>query len=579
MENTSPIPEAPSRPGGGFVNQPADPEEIGRVEDVVRTLAKTVRAHQLYEGRSPSYDRFVTTLQDTLVLLWESLPALVLDFEENRVVWEAHEVYRGEQRSESLAFLFFRDGIRQLVLLPGFEKEELARVLGLLAQVHRVREDQDDLVTMLWEADFDFVRYRTLELAMEGLELPQRSGSEVPTVDPGMLRAELSRESGWRSDPLGPPDSGPELSLVFQEALHVLEPAELSRLAEDLRREHARDLWADIVNGLVDRLEDATAERQRRIVTILTEFLPGLISAGHIRAASLILRELNVFAARAEHPSDAGRAETEALFSRLSEAGTIAELIRSVEDAPDAFPIEEFSDLLQYFPTAALGPLIGGVEAVVRPDIRDALESAIGSLAAREPGHVASLLGSNEPALLCGALRLVGRLGITGAAGDVARLLGRPEPQIRLGAIAAVQELRVATAAGALQNLLADPERDVRIAAARALGALRYPAARSRLEALLGSRRMREADVTERIAVFEAFGSVAGIDGIPVLDRLLNGRGWLGRKETSGVRAAAALSLGRISHASAAEVLTRAANDADPVVRTAVSRSLRPGAS
>jgi hypothetical protein len=579
VDAATPVPDAAARAGDAEL-LPTDPQEIGRVEEVVRTLAKTVRAHQLYEGRSPSYDRFVATLSETLALLWDALPALVLDIEENRIVWEAHEVYRSEQHSESLAFLFFRDGIRQLVLLPGFEGTEVGELLRILAQVHRVREEQDDLITLLWEADFEYLRYRNVELATEGLEFPGRSERKVPAVEPGQLREELNgRESpGWRTGG-GAAEAVIDRPLVFQEALHVLEPSELTSIAADLREEQGRDLWADVVNGLVDRLEDGSPERQRRVIGILTEFLPGLIGGGQIRAAAMVLRELKQFASREDAGEDSGRAETEALFARLADAHSISELIRSVEDAPEAFPIGDFAELLEHFPSTALANLIGGAETVVRADVRTAIESAVQRLAAREPGRVVGLLRSSDVPVVAGAVRLVGRLAITSAAAEVAKLLGRPETRIRLAAIHAVQELRAGVAAGALQRLLDDREREVRIAAARALSTLRYPPSRVPLENLLGSRRMRDADVTERIAVFEAFAAVAGPQGVPVLDRLLNGRGWLGRKEMPGVRAAAALALGRIAHPSAAEALNRAANDAEPVVRTAVTRSLRPGAS
>ncbi|MDQ3556778.1 MAG: HEAT repeat domain-containing protein, partial [Gemmatimonadota bacterium] len=74
---------------------------------------------------------------------------------------------------------------------------------------------------------------------------------------------------------------------------------------------------------------------------------------------------------------------------------------------------------------------------------------------------------------------------------------------------------------------------------------------------------------------FEAYGSAAGAAGVPRLERLLNGRGWLGRRETEEVRACAALALGRIPVPAAKQALASAAGDPDPVVRNAVSRAIR----
>ncbi|HEV3048838.1 MAG TPA: HEAT repeat domain-containing protein, partial [Longimicrobium sp.] len=105
--------------------------------------------------------------------------------------------------------------------------------------------------------------------------------------------------------------------------------------------------------------------------------------------------------------------------------------------------------------------------------------------------------------------------------------------------------------------------------------ALRWAPARARLEAALDSKRLREADLTERIAFFEAYGGLAGADAVPLLDRILNGKSWLGRREAGEVRACAALGLGRVRHPAAEKALSAAAADPDPVVRSAVGRALR----
>src|SRR5690606_18107686 len=123
--------------------------------------------------------------------------------------------------------------------------------------------------------------------------------------------------------------------------------------------------------------------------------------------------------------------------------------------------------------------------------------------------------------------------------------------------------------------LLEDPERDVRIAAARAIGNLGFGAGRSALEAALGSKRLREADRTEKIAFFEASGRIGDQGSVEVLDRILHAKGWLNRGEPTEMRACAAIALGRIRHPAARQSLEKAANDSDPVVRSAVARAIR----
>ncbi|HEX2204352.1 MAG TPA: HEAT repeat domain-containing protein, partial [Longimicrobium sp.] len=167
------------------------------------------------------------------------------------------------------------------------------------------------------------------------------------------------------------------------------------------------------------------------------------------------------------------------------------------------------------------------------------------------------------------------RLRVTTAATEVARLLRRPEASLRVVAIETLAELRSPTASEALEAALDDGEREVRIAAAKALSSLRYTPARAKLEAAIDSKRLREADLTERIAFFEAYGGLVGAEAVPLLDRVLNGKNWLGRREAPEMRACAALALGRVRHPAAERALGAAAADPDPVVRSAVGRALK----
>ena len=84
--------------------------------------------------------------------------------------------------------------------------------------------------------------------------------------------------------------------------------------------------------------------------------------------------------------------------------------------------------------------------------------------------------------------------------------------------------------------------------------------------------------VVDLSAVFYNPGAVGLIqdpEGVKLLDRFLNGRGFLGRKESGELRACAALALGKMNTPEATAALEKATDEQDPVVRSAVSRALR----
>jgi HEAT repeat protein len=113
----------------------------------------------------------------------------------------------------------------------------------------------------------------------------------------------------------------------------------------------------------------------------------------------------------------------------------------------------------------------------------------------------------------------------------------------------------------------------------RFLAARGHRASVQRLEATISGRRLPTADLTEKRAVFEAYGALCGEAGVSLLDGLLNKKGIFGKREDPEWRACAARALGRIGSEPALAALQRAANDKDILVRNAVSRAMRGGAA
>jgi len=118
----------------------------------------------------------------------------------------------------------------------------------------------------------------------------------------------------------------------------------------------------------------------------------------------------------------------------------------------------------------------------------------------------------------------------------------------------------------------------VRIVAVRAMGARNARAALPRIEAAIKGKDLRDSNLTEKMAFFEAYGLLCGDAGVPLLDGLLNAKGFMGKKDDSEIRACAAMALGKVNSPKATDSLSRAAGEKDVIVRNAVSRAIR-GAS
>jgi hypothetical protein len=549
------------------------------VESLLGTLAKTLRAHQMYEANNPVFQRFRASLGEEFVRLWTQLDSLEISVREDGFGY-GNQVFAVGTGRDSLAFAFYKDGIRFLKFLPGFE-HEVPTFLDAVRRAAKRSDDADDMISVLWEEDFDSLQYGYVDLLMEGVSVPDSGLMDLPSLGD----APLSLDDGATA--ASSEDGGPERSHTgsiaagltredFDETLYFLDPGELSKLQTEVELEMERDLRGDVLNALFDRLEESgRPDRQTEVMGILDQLMPLFLSRGYMANAAQVLEELDALRADGSVLDEALGERIDQFFLRLGDPDVLEQFVQALEDgavAPDSDEVTLFFSRLH---AKALPVLIRFAEMSDTPGVRGRLASAIDGLAARYPAEVEVLLGSEEATLVRGAARAAGRVGLGQAVRALHGALSHPDREVRLAVVEALVSIRLSPALQALITALTDSDRDVRIAAAKALGTVRFASAREALAAAIEDRRLKDADLTEKMTFFEAFGAVGGNAAVDRLAKILNDKGFLGRRAPVELRACAALGLGKVASPAAREALEKGRSDEDPVVRNAVLRALK----
>jgi HEAT repeat protein len=553
---------------------------VEEVRSLFVTLGKAFRAFQLYDENNPVRKRFVDTLRGEFAALWDELEKLVVSMDEDHIYLGESEVYHAQSRNDSLAFLFFKDGVREITFRPGIEAHELEAFLGVLQKARKLVPEGDDLLTVLWEAELQYFEYQYVDLLAEGVGLPEAgAGNTGPELQAALAAEdeEIAAEEEGAAAGAGEPDQHQTVKQDdFNPTLYILDPREMETLRAELQKELKRDTRADVLKALFDRLEEpANRERQTEIIGILSTLLPNFLSRGGLMAATNVLRELRRLEKIDGMFEESQLAASRDILDRISAPEAIEELIAALYTGTIRASSAQLNGFLQFLRGGALAPLLRESETVEHKELQAVLRKSVQGIASQNRGSLIELLGEDDPLIAAAAARLAGEMQVSEAGPGLARLLTHEETSVRLAAIDAAIALKASMVAGSLEKSLEDPEREVRIAAARALGELRYAPAAQTLADIIGGKRIRVADVTEKVAVFEAYGMTAGEEGIPLLSGLLNKKGRLSKKESTELRAAAALALGRIGTPGARAVLETATQDEDPVVRSNVNRALR----
>ncbi|NIP77903.1 MAG: hypothetical protein GWM90_01345, partial [Gemmatimonadetes bacterium] len=302
---------------------------------------------------------------------------------------------------------------------------------------------------------------------------------------------------------------------------------------------------------------------------------PLFLSGGQMAHAARILEELDDLMSEHSLIHEEARERVERLFERLSEPDVLEQFVQALEDgavAPDSDEVTLFFSRLR---PPAMPILIRFSEMSETSGVRGRLASAIDGLAARYPETVNELLASDETVLVAGAVKAAGRVRLAEAVPGLEKALKHRDRKVRLAVVDSLVSIRRSPALQALTLALEDQDRDVRIAAAEALGRLRFASARDALEAVIDGKRVKDADLTEKMAYFEAYGAVGGTKAVERLDTLLNARRLFRRRHPTDLRACAALGLGQAGTPESRRALEKARSDDDPIVRNAVIRALQ----
>jgi hypothetical protein len=531
-----------------------------QVAELINGLVKALRAYHMYLPNNPIYQRATENLRIAFIPVWAALDQLALTVAETDFIWEDQVVYHQMNKSESLAWALFKDGMRSLTICRNAELDELPHFLEVINRARFLAADAgDDLLTLLWEQEFELIQYNFIEFFGEGGgSLPEQSGSYATSAgeqDPAAQQRHSQAAEEAPPRPKGVVDLD-----EFDSTLYFLDENEINQVVREVEQEYARDVAGSSLNVLFDLFElQSEPEIRSEILSVVEHLFPTFLTARDFRTAASILRECRQLAQRTAGLKAEHAQRLEGFVAKLSEAAIVSQLLQSLDEAPALAGEAHVAELMRELRASALEPVLTSLPSLSSAPLRTLLEGVADRLAETYPSEVLRILKDPESPALAPVVTLCGRLG--------------------LASVQALAQLATPAAMALIEKALEDEDRSIRLAAVRVMGSRGYKGAQRRVEAIVLGKAVKEMDLTEKMAFFEAYGAIAGASGLKPLSALLLPRGMLRMKESSEVRACAAIAIGKIRTAEAREVLQRAAEDKDLVVRNAVSRALRETAS
>jgi HEAT repeat protein len=543
---------------------------VSHVEELVRALVRALRAFQMYLPNNPMYQRAQQQLEEAFPPVWAVLDELTLLVRETDLVWEDQVVYQQPSKSESFAWGLYKDGMRLVTLRKGAEEEEIVRFLQTVTRARHLAADaSDDLLTLLWEQDFQKVTYQFAEVISDPWVYDPQA-LDLQAQETGATRQEQVRQEAAAARPEGVVDPDD-----FDSTLYFLEEVEIAALRQQVEDEYLRDVRAAALSALFDIFElQSDTEVREEVLGVLEHLFPNLLARGDFRAVAMVLRELRQARARSQDLDGTFKSRLESFESRLSEPDTIGQLLQTLDEAPSLPPQEDLGEVLKELQAPALGTILTQLPRLNSPEVRTIIGAAAERLAHGNAGELQRLLRQLDVEALPGAIRLAGRLGLQAAIPGMTELVRHQANGVRLAAVEVLGQLGTPGAMAGLEPAIDDTDRSVRMAAVAAVTRRVYSGALRRLEAAVqGKGPPRER--AELRALFEAYAVVAGPSALPSLRAIVAPRGLFQRKASTETRTCAVYALARLRTSDARTLVEEAVSDKELSVRHAATTLLR----
>src|SRR3954454_7534926 len=342
----------------------------------------------------------------------------------------------------------------------------------------------------------------------------------------------------------------------FDSTLYFLDEREVEYLQSEIKREFSTDLRPAVIASLLDTFENQKDPTVREeICGLLDYFLLILLSTAQYRNAAYLLREAGVTAGRAPEVLEPQKQRLTQLNEIMSDPKPLGQLLQALEDSPLRAPQMELDELFGILQPRALETILSWIGRSANPQLKMLLEVAASRLAASNSAELIRLIGSDDEGVVLEAIRRAAALKSPAAVPALGKMLTVGEQEMRVAAVTALNDIGSPGAMQMLERAIADEDRDVRIIAVRAIGARNARAALPRIEAAIKGKDLRDSNLTEKMAFFEAYGALCGETGVALLDGLLHAKGFMGKRDDSEMRACAAMALGKIGSPKASESL------------------------
>jgi HEAT repeat protein len=548
------------------------PSDDKQVETILAQMAAVLKNIKTYDVDNPVMQKSFSLLSHGLLDFLSENESLTLLVREDALVYGNVAVYESASNLDSLAFVFYRDGIRLISFLDGMTGEDLWKFMLALNEARSADPYEADLVTILWEQSISGLRYKAVDAYLEDKEEkkieelisdfpddPIEPARGAVALGPAFFIHELGLSPRGSS---GTPKEGP---------LPVTE-AGGSSLVQEIFKQDDHSLMKQCSEICLELARfPENDEMFNSIVPFLGRICDWLVSWGDLLSASSVISELRAIIENEDDVSPRKASVLDAI-ARLGESAKIERVSAFLDDI-DKTRLDEVFAYLAMMEPVAVRPLFDILADCEIRDVRYMLCRVLSIIARHEPDRLRLFLLDRRWYVVRNAVTILGLIGSADAIPVLGSTSRHSEARVRKEVARALGRMKDPAGLTILADLASDQEEAVRLEALRAIEKVGVTDALGFMEDWIKDKKFEKRSSDERTEVFKLIGAV-GKAGLEVLQQVI--RGEIPRLSDK-TRAAAVHGLAAVGSKESSEILNELKDSISGDLRSTVMEVLSMG--
>ncbi len=539
-------------------------ENIKEARDILQVILKAKKLLRMYPPNNPIY---IKTLDESFLKFKQFLDYkdnFTINIRQNSILYDNEPIYSSAEKEENLALFFFKDGLRELSFKRGLPRDELEEFLKILAYDFERDAFDEDIVTLLWEKDFQYIQYVV---------------DEAFLVDEEEENYEIVSEKKIKEKITDVNDLIRAYADGFQEeeykgiAIVPLTDKDLKMLVEEIEKDSSEKI-GKLVSILFEIIYQTDGRTDiEDIFAFLRDSIKYCVEHGDIL---MVLEILNRAKEAIEDPA-IGEREKKYLGMLCHYLGSeeIVKLFAEMFDSGIEIDEEIFSNIALFFEKNAIEPLIKYLGELKTIRGRKIIIESLVLLGKKDIQSIAKGLNDERWYVVRNIIYILRKIADKRATEYLLSTLHHNDIRVKKEVIKTLGELGGKDVIQSLRECLDDSDMQVRITAVKAFGSIGTETAKKILIDKMSEKSFKDKQFEEKKDFFETLSRWKSDDVFEFLIKIMKSKSFFSRGKIFESKACAAYALGLIGNKNAVSVLEKFKESGNKLLRDYTNISLR----